>query len=81
LQSFIDNYGVDFWMLDRNALTLEYVKDDGWLNLFDSTPEAMLSLKQGKIPALAPAMTSCGVFQNEIVVVLDASCIVKLTGN
>ena len=81
LQSFINSYGVDFWMLDRNALTLEYVKDDGWLNQFDSTPEAMLSLKQRKIPALASAMTSCAVFHNEIVVVLDASCIVKLTGN
>jgi hypothetical protein len=77
VQSFIDNYGVDFWMLDRNALTLDYVKDYGWIDDFDSTPQAMLSLKQGKIPALASAMTSCAVFQNEIVVVLDASCIVK----
>jgi len=81
LQSFINSYGVDFWMLDGNALTLEYVKDDGWLNQFDSTPEARLSLEQGKIPALASSMTSCAVFQNEIVVVLEASCIVKLTGN
>ncbi|MEG4116377.1 hypothetical protein QUA43_02620 [Microcoleus sp. N9_B4] len=77
LQNFINQYGVDFWMLDRNAFTLEYIKDDGWLNQFDSTPEASLSLEQGKIPALASAMTSCAVFQNEIVVVLDASCIVK----
>ena len=68
-------------MLDRNALTLQYVEDYGWIDDFDATPEAMLSLKQGKIPALAPAMTSCAVFQNEIVVVLDASCIVKLGGN
>ncbi|MEG3841218.1 hypothetical protein [Microcoleus sp. herbarium14] len=81
LQNFINSYGVDFWMLDRNALTLQYIEDYGWIDDFDATPEAMLSLKQGKIPALAPAMTSCAVFQNEIVVVLDASCIVKLTGN
>ncbi|WP_339382938.1 hypothetical protein [Microcoleus asticus] len=81
LQNFINQYGVDFWMLDRNALTLDYVEDYGWIDDFDATPEAMLSLKQGKIPALAPAMTSCAVFQNEILVVLDASCIVKLTGN
>ncbi|MEG5052934.1 MULTISPECIES: hypothetical protein [unclassified Microcoleus] len=81
LQNFINQYGVDFWMLDRNALTLDYVEDYGWIDDFDSTPQAMLSLKQGKIPALASAMTSCAVFQNEIVVVLDASCIVKLTGN
>ncbi|MEG4858934.1 hypothetical protein QUB75_15140 [Microcoleus sp. K1-B6] len=77
LQNFINQYGVDFWMLDRNALTLQYIKDDGWLNQFDSTPEARLSLEQGKIPALASAITSCAVFHNEILVVLDASCIVK----
>jgi hypothetical protein len=81
LQNFINKYGIDFWMLDRNALTLQYVEDYGWIDDFDATPEAMLSLKQGKIPALVPAMTSCAVFQNEIVVVLDASCIVKLGGN
>ncbi|EGK88892.1 hypothetical protein D0A34_16435 [Microcoleus vaginatus PCC 9802] len=77
LQNFINQYGVDFWMLDRHALSLQYVKDDGWLNQFDSTPQAMLSLQQGKIPALASAITSCTVFQNEILVVLEASCIVK----
>ncbi|MEG4321966.1 MULTISPECIES: hypothetical protein [unclassified Microcoleus] len=81
LQNFINSYGVDFWMLDRNALTLKYVEDYGWIDDFDATPEAMLALKQGKIPALAPAVTSCAVFLNEIVVVLDASCIVKMTGN
>ncbi|MEG4941551.1 hypothetical protein QUA80_15225 [Microcoleus sp. F4-D5] len=81
LQNFINQYGVDLWMLDRKALTLQYVEDYGWLNQFDTTQEAMLSLKQGKIPALASAMTSCAVFQNEVVVVLDASCIVKVTGN
>ncbi|MEG4072219.1 hypothetical protein QUA30_05955 [Microcoleus sp. Pol14C2] len=77
LQNFINQYGVDFWMLDRDALSLQYVKDDGWLNQFDSTPEARLSIEQVKIPALASAMTSCAVFQNEILVVLEASCIVK----
>jgi hypothetical protein len=81
LQNFINRYGVDFWMIDRNALTLQYVEDYGWIDDFDATPEAMLALKQGKIPALAPAITSCAVFQNEIVVVLDASCIVKIAGN
>ncbi|MEG4996309.1 hypothetical protein [Microcoleus sp. B4-D4] len=77
LQNFINSYGVDFWMLNRNALTLEYLEDYGWLDQFDTAQEAMLSLKQGKIPALASAITSCAVFQNEVVVVLDASCIVK----
>ncbi len=81
LQNFINQYGVDFWMLARNALTLDYVEDYGWLNQFDPAQEAMLALKQGKVPVLASAMTNCAVFQNETLVVLDASCIVKLGGS
>ena len=81
LQKFINQYGIDFWMLDYNALTLQYLQDYGWIDVFDSTPEAMLALKQGKIPVLAEAMTSCAVFQNGTMVVLDASCIAKLGGS
>lgn len=81
LQNFIKTYGVDFWMLDRNALTLQYVEDYGWIDNFDSTPEAIASLKQGKIPVLAQAMTSCAVFQKENLVVLETSCIEKLAGS
>ncbi|MEK0193300.1 hypothetical protein WME70_18075, partial [Microcoleus anatoxicus PTRS1] len=80
-QKFINQYGIDFWMLEREALTLEYVKDYGWIEDFDSTPKAIASLKQGKIPVLAEAMTSCAVFQNGIVVVLETSCIAKLAGS
>jgi hypothetical protein len=81
LQNFIKSYGIDFWMLDRNALTLQYVEDYGWIDDFDSTPKAIASLKQGKVPILSQSMTSCAVFQNEILVVLETSCIAKLTGS
>ncbi|MCC3408680.1 MAG: hypothetical protein JGK17_24505 [Microcoleus sp. PH2017_10_PVI_O_A] len=79
LQNFINIYGIDFWMLDRNALTLKYVEDYGWIEDFDSTPEAILYLKQGKVPILAQAMTNCAVFENQVLVVLQTSCIAKLT--
>ena len=81
LQKFINQYGIDLWMLAYNALTLQYLEDYGWISVFDSTPEAMLVLKQGKTPVLAEAMTSCAVFQNGIVVVLETSCIAKLGGS
>ncbi|WP_293332613.1 hypothetical protein [Microcoleus sp. CAWBG58] len=77
LQNFINTYGIDFWMLDRNALTLKYVEDYGWIEDFDATPEAILALKQGKVPILAQAMTSCAVFENQVLVVLQTSCIAK----
>jgi hypothetical protein len=78
LQKFINQYGIDFWMLDYNALTLQYLQDYGWISVFDSTPEAIADLKEGKIPVLAEAMTSCAVFQNKTLVVLETSCIAKL---
>lgn len=81
LQNFINSYGIDFWMLDRTALTLQYVQDYGWISDFDSTAVAIDSLKQGKIPALAAGMTSCAVFQSDTLVVLQAACLVKLTAN
>jgi hypothetical protein len=77
LQNFINSYGVDFWMLDRQALNLQYVQDYPWISDFDATARAIDSLKQGKIPALAAGMTNCAVFQNETLVVLQAACTVK----
>jgi ABC-type multidrug transport system fused ATPase/permease subunit len=77
LQNVINSYGIDFWMLDRTALTLQYVQDYGWIDEFDSTARAIDFLKQGKIPAIAAGMTSCAVFQNNTLVVLQADCIVK----
>ncbi|MGL5064959.1 MAG: hypothetical protein ACRC62_33700 [Microcoleus sp.] len=77
LQNFINSYGIDFWMLDRTALTLQYVQNYRWIDDFDATASAIDSLKQGKIPAIAARMTSCAVFQNDNLVVLQADCIVK----
>jgi ABC-type multidrug transport system fused ATPase/permease subunit len=77
LQNVINSYGIDFWMLDRTALTLQYVQDYGWIDEFDSTARAIDFLKQGKIPVLAAGMTSCAVFQNDTLVVLQAECIVE----
>jgi len=76
-QNLIKKYGVDFWMLERNAFTLDYVEDYDWLKNFDSTSEVVADLKQGKTPALTQYMERCAVFQNESLVVLETSCIAK----
>lgn len=77
VKNFINQYGIDFWMLEKNALTLDYVEKYDWLKNFDSTPEVVADLKQGKTPALTQYMERCAVFQNEGLVVLAASCIAK----
>jgi hypothetical protein len=77
VKKFIKKYNISFWMLEKNALTLDYVQDYGWLKNFDSTPEIIANIKQGKTPALAHYMERCAVFQNERLVVLKAACIAK----
>ena len=76
-KNLIKKYGVNFWMFERNAFTLDYVEDYDWLKNFDSTPEVVANLKQGKTPALGEYSERCAVFQNESLVVLAASCIGK----
>jgi len=34
VQTLIQKYGVDFWLLDREAFTLEYVANNTWLKQY-----------------------------------------------
>ncbi|HLO48385.1 MAG TPA: hypothetical protein VK211_08200 [Kamptonema sp.] len=77
VKNLINKYGIDFWMLEKNALTLDYVERYDWLKNFDSIPEVVANIKQGKTPILTQYMERCAVFQNESLVVLKASCIAK----
>ncbi|OCQ91433.1 hypothetical protein BCD67_23775 [Oscillatoriales cyanobacterium USR001] len=77
VKNLINKYGIDFWMLEKNALTLNYVEKYGWLKNFDSTSTVIAELKQGKTPALKEYMERCTVFQNDSLLVLKASCIAK----
>jgi hypothetical protein len=77
VKNFINKYRVSFWMLEKNALTLDYVEDYDWLKSFDSTPEVVAFLKQGNTPILSQYMKRCAAFENDRLVVLAASCIMK----
>ena len=77
VKNFINKYNITFWMMEKNALTLNYVQKYGWLKNFDSTSEVIAQLQQGKIPILTQYIDRCTAFQNDILVVLKASCIEK----
>ncbi len=76
-QTFIQKYGIDFWLLDRAALTPEYIANNRWLKQFQPAQEALARLQQGKTPALASFTKRCSVFEVERLVVLQADCIAK----
>ena len=77
VKSFIQKYGVDFWMVHRGSFTPEYVEKNSWLMQYESAQDAVTFLQLGYIPALATTIPICTVFQNDSLFVLDANCIFR----
>lgn len=76
VQTLIQKYGVDFWLLDRTAFIPEYVANNNWLTQYQpAATEALTKLHQGKLPALSGVIERCSVFETPGLVVLDAACI------
>lgn len=78
VQTFIQKYGVDFWLLERAAFRPKNVAKDDWIMQYQPAgTEALAQLEQG-MPALARVMERCSVFQTKDFVVLQSECIAKL---
>lgn len=76
-KQLIKKYGIDFWLVERAAFIAKYL-DNNWLRQYQpATAEALATLQQGKLPALAKVLNSCKVFETENLVLLQASCIVN----
>ncbi|MGF1479037.1 MAG: hypothetical protein ACFB4I_06050 [Cyanophyceae cyanobacterium] len=79
VQRFIQQYEVDFWLLEDNTFTLSYLNEgeNKWLKQYQlATAEAVDSLTQGEAPALAKLVETCAVFETQNFTVLAADCIV-----
>jgi hypothetical protein len=78
VQQFIQNYGVDFWVLHRNAFKPEYLTADSksWLRSFQPAfTEALIAVEQGNAPALSKLMRKCRVVKTPQLIVLEAKCV------
>ncbi len=79
VQNFIQKYGIDFWLLDSQALTLNYVTKNhriGQLNLA-AAAEVKANMEKGTIPALSKVANRCTVLETEGLILLKAECIKK----
>jgi len=81
VQTLVQKYGIDFWLLDKGAFTPEYLANNSWYRQYQpATANAIAQLKQGKIPALSRLIERCTVFDRDGFVVLKAECITKAKG-
>ena len=74
--SFIDRYQIDFWLIDNDSFTSQYLIDNAWLNQFRSeTQTAIANLEQNERSLLQIKSDRCSIFRTEQLNLLDAKCV------
>jgi len=76
VQAVINQYQIDFWLLDQESFKPEKIRENTWLSQFQpEAAQALASLKQGTTPALAKLQKRCSVLKTKEINLLDAACI------
>jgi hypothetical protein len=78
LQNFIQKYGVDYLLVDRNAFTPEYISGDRWIMQFQpAANDAVARLKEGVRPALSKLVDQCSALEINEMVLIPADCLLQ----
>lgn len=86
VKKFIQKYGIDLWLLDRNYLFTPYREvnnnrissTERWIRQFPAATQAWLRWQQNQTqPALVSVVDSCAVFNEQNLLILSATCIQK----
>ncbi|MGK7921322.1 MAG: hypothetical protein AB4080_15075, partial [Trichodesmium sp.] len=77
VKKFIEKYEIDFWLLDSQALTLEYVRKNHRLQQLNNNAAAVVraQMENGIVPSLLNVQQSCRVIEMKDLVLLEAKCI------
>ncbi|MDY7021455.1 MAG: hypothetical protein SWJ54_08835 [Cyanobacteriota bacterium] len=79
VKQFIQDYDIGFWMLDENALSLDFVQQDATLKKISTTATQTVekNLKNGQKPILKTFIERCTVLQVEGYIILDSNCLLN----
>ncbi|MGB3509182.1 MAG: hypothetical protein WBA93_08055 [Microcoleaceae cyanobacterium] len=77
IQNYINTYGIDFLILDRQVFTPEYMLKNRWLRQWyhQMGNQIGINLKNGTIPAIVDTIDKCSVLETKKLWVLEAKCI------
>jgi hypothetical protein len=74
-KSAIDQYQINFWLVERSTFAPEFLQNATWLQSFQPAyTTALNNLQQGKTPALSK-LSRCSVLNTDRYQLLDAACI------
>lgn len=78
LKQFIQQYQVDLWLVDHNALTAKYLQQNDWLNQFQpEIQQAIANLKYHQPLAIAKKIDQCSIFQTSEINLLASKCLIE----
>lgn len=78
IKTFIEQYKIDFWLLDKQSFTPEYIANNPWLMQFP--PEvtiALENLNKSRIPVLQKMEKLCPILEDNHFLLLDSNCLIK----
>lgn len=77
LQAFIRDNDVDFWLVDNEAFSADYIRDI-WIRQYqDDLTATLANLEAGKTPALKQMLNACSVLKENRLSVVDAVCVLN----
>ncbi|MEC4882695.1 MAG: hypothetical protein SAL70_15360 [Scytonema sp. PMC 1070.18] len=87
-KKLIQEYGVDYFLIEKGTFTPEYITKSKWLRQYLSpklpndmlaklTRETLESLQQGTVPALSKVVQDCQVLETGNLMVIEAECVVS----
>ena len=81
LQSFIETYNIDFWLLKPADFLPDYLETKDWQWIAQYEPAATTAktiLESGEVPALAQMIEPCSVFNADKWNILETACILQM---
>lgn len=79
VQNVIRHYNINFWLLDSNSFSLDFIQHDKWLQQFQ--PEigiAIDNLRQNTSPALREVQNRCLALETQDHILLQADCMLEI---
>ena len=74
VQNFIQKYHLDFWLIDKNAFTINYLQNNNWIKQYQTATDKAIALLKDNQPALVSKIDRCTVLSEKDLILLDAKC-------
>jgi len=76
VQTFIEKYSINFWLLDRSAFSAEYIAENNWLMQYQpAANRAIENLNKGIIPFLKQQEERCITWEEDDLYLLETHCL------